>query len=89
VKFAYVVPDFANPTGESLSLAAREHLLDLAGELDVPVIEDAAYAALCFEGEALPAVMALEIARRGSIEKARAIYQTAASAPRLAQPGWR
>ena len=54
VKFAYVVPDFANPTGETLSLAARERLLDLAAELDIPVIEDAAYAALRFEGEPLP-----------------------------------
>ena len=51
VKFAYVVPSFANPTGETLSLAARERLLDLAAELDIPVIEDAAYAALRFEGE--------------------------------------
>jgi DNA-binding transcriptional MocR family regulator len=74
VKFAYVVPDFANPTGETLSLAARNRLLDLAAELDVPVIEDAAYAALRFEGEALPPITALEIARRGTIETARAVY---------------
>lgn len=74
VKFAYVVPSFANPTGETLSRAAREHLLDLAAELDIPVIEDAAYAMLRFEGEPVPPIMALEIARRGSIEQARTIY---------------
>jgi DNA-binding transcriptional MocR family regulator len=74
VKFAYVVPDFANPTGETLSLAARKRLLDLAAELDIPVIEDAAYAALRFGGDALPPLMALEIARRGSIDEARSIY---------------
>jgi DNA-binding transcriptional MocR family regulator len=74
VKFAYVVPNYANPTGETLSLAARERLLDLAAELDIPVIEDAAYAALRFEGEALPSIQALEIARRGSIDSARSIY---------------
>jgi DNA-binding transcriptional MocR family regulator len=74
VKFAYVVPSFANPTGETMSLAARERLLDLAAELDIPVIEDAAYAMLRFEGEALPSILALEVARRGSIERARAIY---------------
>jgi DNA-binding transcriptional MocR family regulator len=74
VKFAYVVPSFANPTGETLSLAARERLLDLAAELDIPVIEDAAYAALRFEGEAIPPIMALEVARRGSIDRARTIY---------------
>jgi DNA-binding transcriptional MocR family regulator len=74
VKFAYVVPSYANPTGETLSLAARVRLLDLAAELDIPVVEDAAYAALRFEGDALRPIMALEIARRGSIEEARAIY---------------
>jgi DNA-binding transcriptional MocR family regulator len=74
VKLAYVVPSFANPTGETLSLAARERLLDLAAELDIPVIEDAAYAMLRFEGEALPCILALEVARRGSIERARSIY---------------
>jgi hypothetical protein len=74
VKFAYVVPDFANPTGETLSLAARERLLDLADELDIPVIEDAAYAALRFEGESLAPMAALEVGRRGSINCARVIY---------------
>ncbi len=74
VKFAYVVPSFANPTGETLSLSARGRLLDLAGELDIPVIEDAAYAALNFEGEAPPPLLALETARRGSIDRARVVY---------------
>ena len=74
VKFAYVVPSFANPTGETLSLIARQRLLNLAAELDIPVIEDAAYAMLRFEGEPLPSVLALEVARRGSIERARSIY---------------
>jgi DNA-binding transcriptional MocR family regulator len=74
VKFAYAVPSFANPTGATLSLAARERLLDLAGELDIPVVEDAAYAMLRFESAPLPCLMALEIARRGSIERARVVY---------------
>jgi DNA-binding transcriptional MocR family regulator len=74
VKLAYVVPSFANPTGDTLSLAARERLLDLAGALDVPVIEDAAYVMLQLEGEPVPSMLALEIERRGSIESSRAIY---------------
>lgn len=74
VKFAYVVPDFANPTGETLSLAARERLLDLAAELDIPIIEDSAYAQLRFAGEPLPAIQALDVARAGSIDRARTIY---------------
>jgi DNA-binding transcriptional MocR family regulator len=74
VKFAYVVPDFANPTGETLSLAGRNRLLDLAAELDVPVIEDSAYAMLRYEGERVAPIAALEVERRGSLEEARAIY---------------
>ncbi|SEC72042.1 DNA-binding transcriptional regulator, MocR family, contains an aminotransferase domain [Rhizobiales bacterium GAS191] len=74
VALAYVVPEFANPTGETLSLAARRNLLELAGELDIPVVEDAAYEALRFEGEALPSCLALDIARAGSIERSRVIY---------------
>ena len=74
VKLAYVVPSFANPTGETLPVAARERLLDLAAELDIPIIEDAAYAMLRFEGEPLPPIQALEIARCGSIDRARTIY---------------
>ena len=40
VKFCYLVPDFANPTGETLSLDARRRALALSRELDMPVIED-------------------------------------------------
>jgi DNA-binding transcriptional MocR family regulator len=74
VKLAYVVADFANPTGATLSLQAREHLLDLAQELDIPLIEDGAYRALSFEGVLPPTLSALEIARCGSIEAARTVY---------------
>jgi DNA-binding transcriptional MocR family regulator len=74
VKLAYVVPSFANPTGETLSPAARERLLDLAAELDIPIVEDAAYAMLAFEGEPPPPMLAMEVQRRGSIERARSIY---------------
>jgi hypothetical protein len=54
--------------------AARERLIDLAAELDIPVIEDSAYAMLRFEGEAVPPIQALEIARCGSIDRARTVY---------------
>ncbi len=74
VKLAYVVPSFANPTGETLPLEARERLLDLAAELDIPVIEDAAYAMLRFDGAPVPSVTALAVKRRGSIEAARVVY---------------
>jgi DNA-binding transcriptional MocR family regulator len=70
----YFVPDFANPTGESLTLAEREALLDLAERQHMTLIEDAAYRELRFEGEALPTVLSLDIARSGSIEAARTLF---------------
>ena len=75
VKFAYVVPDFANPTGETLSENARRSLIELAEELDCPIIEDTAYVDLRFAGETVPAVQALDVARHGGdLNASRVIY---------------
>lgn len=49
-------------------------LLDLTAALGVPLIEDAAYQALRFEGTAQPPCLALDIERRGDIEQSRVIY---------------
>jgi len=74
VKFAYLSVDFANPTGETLDRAARESVIDLADEMDIAIIEDAAYQTLRFDGEPIPPILALEIARKGSIENCRTLY---------------
>ena len=74
VKFAYMSVDFANPTGETLDRAAREAVIDMADALDIAVIEDAAYQVLRYDGEAIPPILALEIARKGSIEECRTLY---------------
>jgi DNA-binding transcriptional MocR family regulator len=74
VKFAYTVPDFANPTGATLSQRERERLLALAGELNIPIIEDAAYTALRYEGDPIPSVMALDMARAAHVNASRVIY---------------
>lgn len=74
VKFAYLSPDFANPTGETVDLRGRETLLDLADALDCAVIEDGAYQALRYDGDPIPPILALELARKGSIEHCRTIY---------------
>lgn len=74
VKFAYLTPDFGNPTGETVSREAREKLLDLAAELNVPVVEDSAYQGLRYSGENVPPILALDIARSGSIDAANTIY---------------
>ena len=74
VKFAYASADFANPTGETLAASARQNILDLASELDIAVIEDAAYQSLRYDGDEVPPLLALDIARNGSIENTRTIY---------------
>jgi len=75
VKFAYLSADFSNPTGETVDLAGREKLLVQADELDIPVIEDAAYQYLRYNGDAISPILALDIARNGGdIEKTRTIY---------------
>lgn len=55
-KFIYAIPDFQNPTGRTLSLERRKHLMELATEYEIPVIEDNPYGELRFEGEILPSL---------------------------------
>ena len=74
VKFAYASVDFANPTGETLDRIARENILTLADDLDIAVVEDSAYQSLRYDGEPIPPMLALEIARKGSIEACRTLY---------------
>ncbi|SHG87644.1 PLP-dependent aminotransferase family protein [Cognatishimia maritima] len=74
VKFAYLSADFANPTGETVDQRGRENLIDLADELDCLIIEDGAYQSLRYDGEVIPPILALEIARKGSIEDCRTVY---------------
>ncbi|MBW9055281.1 PLP-dependent aminotransferase family protein [Rhizobium mesosinicum] len=74
VKFAYLSADFSNPTGETVDREGREKVLDLAEELDIAVIEDAAYQSLRYDGDPIPPILALEIAKKGHINDTRTIY---------------
>jgi len=87
VKFAYLVPDFANPTGNTLDAAQRGAVLDLAAELDIAVIEDAAYRALRYNGEPVQPILALDCARSGGIDNARTLY--CGSFSKILSPGMR
>ncbi len=59
-KFIYVLPNFQNPTGVTLSLSRRQRLIDLADQYGVPIIEDDPYGQLRYEGEHLPSVVLLD-----------------------------
>ena len=58
-KMIYVIPNFDNPTGVTMSLERRHALLTLARRYGVPVFEDDPYGELRFEGEALPSLLEL------------------------------
>ena len=64
-KFIYVVPDFQNPSGITISLAKREALLDLSYEFEVPIVEDSPYRDLRYSGETIPAIFTLDQRRDG------------------------
>ena len=59
-KFIYVVPDFQNPSGVTMSLERRKRLLELAYEYELPILEDSPYRDLRFTGESIPAIFSLD-----------------------------
>jgi 2-aminoadipate transaminase len=50
-KFIYVLPNFHNPMGVTISLERRVKLIRLAAKHGIPIIEDDPYGELRFEGE--------------------------------------
>ena len=58
-KLIYVVPNFANPTGVTLSLERRRALIAIAREFEVPIFEDDPYGRLRYSGDHLPSIAAL------------------------------
>ena len=59
VKFLYMIPDFQNPSGESLTLEERNMLADLAEEYGFLIVEDSPYRELRYEGEHIPTIYSL------------------------------
>ncbi|MCE9645361.1 MAG: PLP-dependent aminotransferase family protein [Chloroflexi bacterium] len=59
-KFIYILPNFQNPSGSTLSLERRKKLIELADKYGVPIVEDDPYGQLRYEGEHIPSVVALD-----------------------------
>jgi 2-aminoadipate transaminase len=59
VKFIYVLPNFHNPAGVTLSLERRHKLVELAARYGVFIIEDDPYGELRFEGEDITPLVVL------------------------------
>lgn len=60
IKFLYMIPDFQNPSGESLTLQERRMLVSLAQKHDFLIVEDSPYRELRYEGEPIPTMYSLD-----------------------------
>jgi 2-aminoadipate transaminase len=59
-KFIYTIPTFQNPAGYTMTLDRRKHLLELAQQYNIPVIEDNPYGDLRYSGEKIPTLKSLD-----------------------------
>ena len=58
-KLIYIVPDFCNPSGETMTLEERQALVEFARREDLLIVEDSPYRELRYSGETLPTVYSL------------------------------
>jgi 2-aminoadipate transaminase len=64
VKGVYVIPNYQNPTGVTLSLERRRQLVQLAESHDLIIFEDDPYGDLRFDGRRLPSLKSLDTSGR-------------------------
>lgn len=60
VKILYLIPNFQNPTGRTMSLAKRKAVYELACRYDFIILEDDPYGELRFAGENVPTIKSLD-----------------------------
>jgi len=60
IKGVYVIPDFQNPTGITMSLEKRIRLLEIARREDILIFEDDPYGQLRFAGERIPSIRSMD-----------------------------
>lgn len=76
-KFMYVLPNFQNPGGTTLSEERRRTLVMLANRYGIPIVEDDPYGQLRYEGEHLPPLVVLDrenVPRDGGYTLGNVIY---------------
>jgi 2-aminoadipate transaminase len=59
-KFIYVLPNFQNPSGATMSIERRQQLIRLADQYGVPIIEDDPYGQLRYDGKHIPSLSTLD-----------------------------
>ncbi len=83
IKFIYLVPNFSNPSGVTLSLDRRKKILELSKKYKTIILEDNPYGMLRYEGKPLPTIKELDI--KG--DNRNVIYLSTLS--KLLAPGFR
>ena len=58
-KFCYVIPDFQNPTGQTMSLDERKSLVELSRRHGFLIVEDSPYRELRYSGSPVPTIYSL------------------------------
>jgi len=81
-KLIYVVPDFQNPSGVTMTVERRRTLLELARAYGSLVVEDNPYRELRFEGKSAPPLMSLD--REGRVIYLSTFSKTLAPGLRIA-----
>lgn len=60
IKFMYLIPNFQNPSGITMSFEKRKAVLALSVKYNVPIVEDNPYGDLRFAGEEVPAIKSMD-----------------------------
>jgi len=64
IKFIYVIPTCQNPTGISMSIDRRKHLMELASKYDLLIVEDNPYSYFLFDGIYVPPLKSMDTENR-------------------------
>jgi 2-aminoadipate transaminase len=80
VKLLYLIPNFQNPTGGTMSLEKRKAVYELACKYDFIILEDNPYGDLRFAGEHIPSIKSMDT-------EGRVIYSGTFS--KILSPGFR
>ena len=73
-KFLYVLPNFQNPGGVTLSLARRRRVVERAAHYGIPIVEDDPYGQLRYEGEHLPPLVKIDAELHGCARRRPCVH---------------
>jgi len=68
-KFMYLLPNFQNPTGVTMSLERRREVIRLSDHYGIPIIEDDPYGQLRYEGDHIEPLVVIDARARDCHEK--------------------